>query len=109
MRFIRAAVVVALVEEIFWRGFLMRFVCDWEGDHWKQPFGRAHWKSYVIVTGLFVLAHGTADWAGGLVYGSLTYLLCVWSKNLGACVVMHATANFLMGVYIMKTGTYGLW
>jgi membrane protease YdiL (CAAX protease family) len=63
----------------------------------------------VIVTGLFVLAHGTADWAGGLVYGSLTYLLCVWSKNLGACVVMHATANFLMGVYIMKTGTYGLW
>jgi CAAX prenyl protease-like protein len=109
MRFIRAAVVVALVEEIFWRGFLMRFVCDWEGDYWKQPFGRAHWKSYLIVTGLFVLAHGTADWAGGLVYGSLTYLLCVWSKNLGACVVMHATANFLMGVYIMKTGTYGLW
>ena len=32
MRFFRAAVIVALVEEIFWRGFLMRFVCDWEGD-----------------------------------------------------------------------------
>ena len=109
LRFFRAAVVVALVEEIFWRGFLMRFVCDWEGDYWKQPFGRRHWLSYCIVTGLFVTAHAPVDYAGALVYGSLTYLLCVWSKSLGACVAMHATANFLMGIYIMQTGHYGLW
>ena len=108
-RFLRAAVVVALVEEIFWRGFLMRFVCDWEGDYWKQPFGRADWKSYLIVTGMFMLAHAPVDYAGAFVYGSLTWLLCIWSKNLGACVVMHATANFLMGVYIMTSGKYGLW
>lgn len=109
MRFVRAAVVVALVEEIFWRGFLMRFVCDWEGDYWKQPFGRATWFSYGIVTLLFMLAHAPVDWAGAFVYGSLTYLLCVWSKSLGACVLMHAVANFLMGLYIMAYGKYGLW
>jgi hypothetical protein len=109
LRFLRAVVVVALVEEIFWRGFLMRFVCDWEGDYWKQPFGRGHWKSFLIVTGMFMFAHGTADFAGAIVYGSLTYLLCVWSKSLGACVVMHATANLLMGLYILNTGKYGLW
>lgn len=108
-RFFRAVVVVALVEEIFWRGFLMRFVCDWEGDYWKQPFGRHRWFSYLLVTGLFMLAHAPVDYAGALIYGSLTYLLCVWSKNLGACVVMHGTANFLMGLYIIKTGNYGLW
>lgn len=108
-RFLRAVVVVALVEEIFWRGFLMRFACDWEGDYWKQPFGRAHWKSYLIVTGMFMLAHSPDDYAAALVYGSLTYLLCVWSKSLAACVVMHATANLLMGLYIMHTGKYGLW
>jgi uncharacterized protein len=108
-RFFRAAVVVALVEEIFWRGFLMRFVCDWEGDYWKQPFGRASWISFLVVTGLFMAAHARIDYAAAFVYGSLTYLLCVWSKNLGACVVMHATANFLMGLYIMKTGHFGLW
>lgn len=109
MRFIRAAVVVALVEEIFWRGFVMRFCMDWEGDYWKQPFGRAHWKSFLIVTVLFMAAHAPIDWAGAFVYGTLTYVLCVWSKNLGACVVMHAVANFLMGLYIMAYGKYGLW
>lgn len=109
LRFLRAVVVVAFVEEIFWRGFLMRFVCDWEGDYWKQPFGRAHWKSYLIVTGMFMLAHAPVDYAGAFVYGSITWLLCVWSRNLGACVIMHATANLLMGLYIMQTGKYGLW
>lgn len=109
LRFLRAVVVVAFVEEIFWRGFLMRFVCDWEGDYWKQPFGRAHWKSYLVTTGMFMLAHTPVDYAGAFVYGSLTYLLCVWSRNLGACVIMHAAANLLMGLYIMRTGKYGLW
>lgn len=109
LRFLRAAVIVALVEEIFWRGFLMRFVLDWEGDYWRQPFGRASVKSYLIVTAMFMIAHATTDYAGAFVYGSLTYLLCVWSKSLGACVVMHATANLLMGLYIMAYGKYGLW
>lgn len=109
MRFLRAAVVVALVEEIFWRGFLMRFVCDWEGDYWKQPFGRHRWLSYAVVTGLFMAAHAPVDYAAAFIYGSLTYLLCVWGKNLGACVMMHGTANLLMGLYIMRTGHYGLW
>jgi uncharacterized protein len=109
MRFFRAVVIVALVEEIFWRGFLMRFVMDWEGNFWRQPFGRAHWKSYLIVTGLFMAAHAPVDYAGAFIYGSLTYLLCVWSKNLGACVVMHGVANLLMGLYVMAYGKYGLW
>ena len=109
LRFFRAAVIVALVEEIFWRGFIMRFVCDWEGDYWKQKFGQHRWLSYIIVTGLFVIAHQSADYPAAVIYGSLTYLLCVWSKNLGACVMMHGMANFLMGLYIMKTGNYGLW
>lgn len=109
LRMFRAVVVVALVEEIFWRGFLMRFVCDLEGDYWKQPFGRADWRSYVATTVLFMFAHGSLDWAGALIYGSLTYLLCVWSKSLGACVIMHAVANFLMGLYAVAFGKYGLW
>lgn len=109
MRFLRAVVIVALVEEVFWRGFVMRFCMDWDGNYWKQPFGRAHWKSYLIVTSLFMAAHAPIDWAGALVYGSLTYFLCIWSKNLGACVVMHAVANLLMGIYVMSYGKYGLW
>jgi CAAX prenyl protease-like protein len=109
LRFFRAVVVVALVEEIFWRGFLMRFALDWEGDCWRQPFGKASWSSFVVVTGLFVLVHSAPDRPAAFLYGSLAYLLCVRGKSLGACVIMHATANLLMGLYIMAYGKYGLW
>jgi uncharacterized protein len=109
MRFLRAAVVVALIEEIFWRGFLMRFLADRDGDYWKQPFGKHTPLAFVVCTLAFMIAHAPVDYAGALVYGSLTYALCVWSKNLCACVIMHATANFLMGCFIMAYGKYGLW
>jgi CAAX prenyl protease-like protein len=109
MRFLRAVVVVALVEEIFWRSFLMRLLLDWDGNYWKQQFGKGCVLSFFVVTGLFVFAHGKVDYAGALVYGSMTYLLCIWSKNLGACVVMHAVANLLMGLYAVNFGKLGLW
>ena len=109
LRFLRAVVVVAFVEEVFWRGFLMRFVHDMEGDYWKQPFGRASGLTWAVTTGLFVIAHAAEDRAAAFIYGTLTWLLCVWSKNLGACVIMHAVANLLMGLCIMHTGKYGLW
>lgn len=109
MRFVRAVVVVALVEEIFWRSFMMRLVDDWNGDYWRQPFGNKSWLSFAVVTGAFVVAHAPVDYAGAMVYGSLTYWLCVWSRNLGACVVMHAVANGLMGWFVLETGKTGLW
>ena len=109
MRFLRAVVIVALVEEIFWRSFLMRLLLKWNGKYWRQPFGKPSILSFLIVTGLFMSAHMVEDRAGALVYGSLTYLLCVWSKNLGACVVMHAVANLLMGLYAVGYGKLGLW
>ena len=71
--------------------------------------GKHSWLSFVIVTGLFVSVHQGPDRVAALVYGSMTYFLCVKTKSLSACVAMHATANFLMGCYIIAYGKYGLW
>jgi CAAX prenyl protease-like protein len=108
-RFLRAVVIVALVEEVFWRGFLMRFLLDRDGDYWKQPFGKPALISFVVVTLAFMIAHAPVDYAGALVYGSLTYGLAVWTKSLLSCVVMHGTANLIMGWYALQFGKYGLW
>lgn len=109
MRFCRLVLVVPLIEEIFWRSFLMRILVDPEGDFWKVPFGTFHLRSLAVVTGLFVMAHSSADYSGALIYGLLTYWLAVKSKSLTACVAMHATANLLLGVYVLQTGQWGYW
>lgn len=108
-RFIRAVVVVALVEEIFWRGFLMRYLIDPDGDYWKVPFGVAHWKSYLITTGAFILAHQPVDYLGALLFGTLMYGVAVRTKSLFACVLMHGVANLLMGIYALYFQKFGLW
>ncbi|MDB4531304.1 CAAX prenyl protease-related protein [Akkermansiaceae bacterium] len=109
LRMVRAVVVVALVEEIFWRGFLMRFLLDMDGDYWKVPFGKPAKISFVVVTLVFVLAHAPIDYAGAIVYGSLTYAVAVYTKSLLACVVMHGVANATMGVYALYYDKLGLW
>ena len=109
LRMTRAVIVVSLVEEIFWRGFLMRFLLDMDGNYWKVPFGRPSKNSLVVVTLAFVLAHAPIDYAGALVYGSLTYAVAVYTKSLLACVVMHGVANATMGIYALHYGKLGLW
>lgn len=109
LRFCRLAVIVPLVEEIFWRGFLMRFLVDPDGDFWRVPFGTFQRRSLIVVTAFFVLAHAPADYVAATVYGLLTYWLAVRTKSLAACVVMHATANLLLGIYVLQSGQWGYW
>ena len=109
LRFFRAVVVVSLVEEIFWRGFLMRWLLNRDGNYWKVPFGKASWLTYGVTTLAFMLAHLPIDYAGAIAFGSVMYLCAIWTKSLGACVVMHGVANFLMGWYAVSTGKLGLW
>jgi len=109
MRVIRAAVIVALVEEIFWRGFLMRFLLKPDGNYWKVPFGKPAWISFFVVTVVFMIAHAPIDWAGAFVYGSLTYGVAVYTRSLLACVVMHGVANATMAWYAMTYSKFGLW
>lgn len=97
LRFFRAVIVVAVVEELFWRGYLMRFLVN--PDHpWKVPFGTHSWKAYWITTLCFMAVHQPVDYCGAFIYGSLAYLLAVWQKNLCAVIVMHAVANALLGL-----------
>jgi CAAX prenyl protease-like protein len=109
MRFLRLVVVVPLVEEIFWRGFLMRYVIA-EGRPFESvPFGKHDWRAYGVTTVAFMLVHQMEDWLGALVFGSLMYFLCIRSKSLAACVWMHAVANLALGIYVMKTRQWGFW
>ena len=108
-RFARMVLVVPFVEELCWRGFLMRFLLAEDGRFEKVPFGTHAWKAFWIVTIAVTVAHNTEDCLGAFVWGSLVYFLAVRSKSLGACVFMHAVGNLALGLYVMKTQQWGFW
>jgi len=109
LRFVRMVLVVPFVEELFWRGFLMRFLQTDDGRFERIAFGTHRWKTFWIVTLGVMLIHNTEDYLGAFVWGSLMYFVAVRTKSLGACVFMHAIGNLALGLYVMKTQQWGFW
>ena len=100
---------VALLEELFWRGFLWRYLVNMDKPFWKTEFGIKRWKPIAITIALFVLVHAPEDYLGCLVYGILISWVAIRTRSLAACVVCHGVSNFVLGVYIMATQKWGLW
>ena len=107
LRFVRLVIVVPLVEEIFWRGFLLRYLID--DDFTDVPIGAFSWKSFGIVTAGFMLEHNPPDWPAAILTGVLFNLVAYYTRSLSACVLTHAVTNLLLGLYVMHTGQWGFW
>ncbi|HEV2840018.1 MAG TPA: CAAX prenyl protease-related protein [Chthoniobacterales bacterium] len=106
-RFLRLVVVVPLVEEVFWRGFLLRYLIN-EKFH-TVPIGAFSWLSFAVVTVGFGFAHSRADWIPAVITGALYNCVAYRTKSLSSCVLAHALTNLLLGLWIMKTRQWGFW
>lgn len=107
LRFLRLVVVVPIVEEIFWRGFLLRYFIDEKFT--RVSVGAFSWLSFGAVTIGFMLVHAAADWPAAMVTGALYNFVAYRTRSLGACVVAHALTNALLGGWIMATKQWGFW
>jgi CAAX prenyl protease-like protein len=106
-RFARLVIVVPLVEEIFWRGFLLRYLIN--EDFEKVSIGTFSWLSFAVVTAAFTFSHSSADWPAAFLTGILFNGVAYRTKSLSTCVVTHALTNLLLGLWIMRTGQWGFW
>lgn len=109
LRFLRMVVVVAFLEEVFWRGFLMRWFVPTHHSMWSVPFGTHHWRALVGTVAGVVIVHQPADYAAAFFWGLLLYFLAVRTRSLTTCVVAHGVANLILGIYVMASGRYGFW
>lgn len=107
LRFVRLVIVVPLIEEIFWRGFLLRYFIDEKFE--RVPFGTFSWLSFAVVTLAFTFSHKTSDWVVAAIVGALFNLVAYRTKSLTSCVLVHAITNLLLGLWIMQTKQWGFW
>mgnify|MGYP002683041209 CR=1 FL=1 len=96
---------VGPAEEIFWRGFLLRWLTNAEWE--KVPLGRFSGMSFLLVTLLFTLAH--PEWLAAAVYCALLNGFIYWKQDLWSCVVAHGVSNLLLGLYVLTTEHWWLW
>src|SRR4051812_48020362 len=107
LRFLRLVAVVPLVEEIFWRGFLLRYLISEKFT--TVTIGTFSWISFLVVTIAFGFTHSRADWIAAFVCGALYNLVAYRTRSLASCVVAHALTNLVLGLWIMQTRQWGFW
>ncbi|HUK99606.1 MAG TPA: CAAX prenyl protease-related protein [Nitrospirota bacterium] len=100
-----AVIVVPIMEEIFWRSFLIRYLID--PNFTRVPIGQFTWSSFVISSVLFGLEHNL--FLAGMMAGVAYNLLLYYSRSLSKCIIAHAVSNLALCIYVLLTGKWFFW
>ncbi|WP_456370088.1 CAAX prenyl protease-related protein [Thermodesulfatator atlanticus] len=104
-RIFGAVIVVPIMEELFWRSFLMRYLID--KDFQKVPLGAYTHFSFWVTALLFALEHFRVvpGFFAGVVYGGL---LC-YTHNLWVPILSHMVTNLGLAIYVLITHQWQFW
>jgi hypothetical protein len=105
VRLIGAAVVVPVMEELFWRSFLLRYIIN--PDFNKVALGTFSWFSFAAVVVLFGLEHHRL--IQGMIAGIVYTGLIIYQKNLRGCIIAHGVTNLGLGIYVIATQSWEFW
>ena len=105
VRWIGAALMVPVMEELFWRSFLMRWI-QRPGFETVDPRGVGV-RAVVISTFLFVLAHPL--WLAAAIAGLAYAWLYIHTGRLWVSVIAHAVTNGALGIWVVHSGQWQFW
>jgi hypothetical protein len=105
VRLAGAALVVPVMEELFWRSFVMRWVQ--RPDFLKVAPAEVGVKALAISSVLFGLEHHL--WFAGLLAGLAYGWLYIRSRSLWVPVLSHAVTNAALGLWVIHTHSWQFW
>ena len=105
-RIFRAVVLVPIIEELFWRAWLMRWLISPRFEN--IALGTYQPAAFWITAGLFAAEHGPY-WDVGLVAGVLYNWWMVRTRSLGDCILAHAITNACLCGYVVATHRWEYW
>jgi len=97
---------VPILEELFWRGWLMRWLIKPEFD--RVPFGTYAPMAFWVVAALFASEHGPY-WEVGLAAGILYNWWAVRTRNIADCILAHSVTNAILSAYVLIAGRWEYW
>jgi uncharacterized protein len=103
IRVFSCTVLVPIVEELFWRGWLMRWLIA--RDFLKVPLGLYDTSAFWIVAVLFASEHGPY-WEVGLITGIIYNWWMTRTRNLADCILMHGVTNGMLSCYVVMSGKW---
>jgi len=105
-RIFGTAVLVPIIEELFWRGWLMRYLI--KSDFEEVPLGTYSRFSFWVTALLFASEHGSY-WDVGLLAGASYNWCMLRTKSLADCMLAHAVTNACLAVYVVGFDRWQYW
>lgn len=105
MRLFGFALVVPVMEELFWRSLVLRWIE--RHDFLALAPRRVGLRAFLITTTLFALEHDR--WLAGAIAGMAYNGLYMRSGNLWIPVLAHVVTNAALGVWVLTTQNWQFW
>jgi CAAX prenyl protease-like protein len=105
VRWIGAALLVPVMEELFWRSFLMRWIERAQFE--AVPPRQVGFRAVMLSTFVFMLAHTL--WLAAILAGVAYALLYIRSGKLWTAVLAHAVTNGALGIWVVATRNWQFW
>ncbi len=106
VRVFGSVITISLIEEIFWRGFLQRYMI--KEDFEAVPVGKYTPMSFWGTAAMVVLIHAD-QWQVALPWALISTGWFVYTKSLGSMILLHAVTNLGLAIYVLYTGKFYFW
>jgi len=106
IRVLSSMALVPVLEELFWRGWLMRWWISREFVNVR--LGTYQAGAFWLVAVLFASEHGPY-WEVGLAAGIIYNLWIMRTRNLADCILAHAVTNGSLAAYVLVRGQWQFW
>lgn len=105
VRLAGSTLLVPVLEEVFYRSFLYRWIAKPEFQ--TVSLGAFQWRPFLVTAAVFGFGH--REWLAGIVCGLAYQWLAVRKGRLGDAMTAHAVTNFLLGLWIVQRGDWKFW
>ena len=100
VRIAGSTLLVPLLEEVFYRSFLYRYI---SAPNWLYtPLNQFNAKAFLATSVIFGLTH--QHWLAGVLCGMIYQLLVIHTNRIGDAITAHATTNLLLGFWVITQG-----
>jgi CAAX prenyl protease-like protein len=105
-RFFGLVLVAPVMEELFWRSFVLRLAVN--PDSFRQvQIGTYTAASFAAAVVLMAVAH--TEWLAAALFSAAMNLIVYRTKSIAACIGTHAATNLWLGIYIIVFHAWRFW
>lgn len=105
-RFTLLAAFVPLIEELFLRGWFVRYI---ENPDWFKVDLAEVGRNGIIAVAVYAVATHPGEAIAAIVWFTLVSWMMVRTGKFWNCVVAHAITNLLLGLYVVFFEQWSLW